>query len=33
MDLLALISVAALAVFAIGPFNRFIDRWNQRDSL
>lgn len=33
MDLLILLSVAGLAVFAIGPFNRFIDRWNDKDSL
>lgn len=33
MDLLVLVSVAALAIFAIKPFNRFIDKWNERDSL
>ncbi len=33
MELLILISIASLAVFGIGPFNRFIDRWNERDSL
>jgi len=33
MDLFVLVSVAGMAVFAIGPFNRFIDKWNDRDSL
>ena len=33
MDLLFLVSVAGLAVLGIGPFNRFIDKWNERDSL
>jgi hypothetical protein len=33
MDLILLALAAALLVLGIGPFNRFIDRWNEKDPL